>query len=73
MQKLWDFDCPVCGEFEAWSDGIDVECPGCGSQSRRRVGSRGVLLSFKSEDGFPRASRMWADWHERAARAPERD
>ena len=67
MKKLWDFICPRCGLFEAWSDQSDVKCPDCGSVSHRRIGSRGVLLSFK-DPGFPRAHRMWADQHERAGR-----
>ena len=67
MPKLWDFVCPSCGRFESWGEGGDIDCPGCGTKARRQIGSRGVLLSFK-DDGFPRASRMWADYHERATR-----
>lgn len=68
MCKLWDFVCEVHGTFEAWAERpMDGVCPECGRISRRRIGSKGILLSFKDE-GFPRASRVWADQHERAAR-----
>lgn len=72
MPKLWDFDCPSCGIFEEWGEGGDIDCPNCGMRARRKIGSRGVLLSFKDE-GFPRAYRMWADYHERAAKEKPRD
>jgi putative FmdB family regulatory protein len=66
---LNDYDCPTCGTFETWAKDQNISCPACGARARKLIKSKGVLLSFKDE-GFPRASRMWAEEHERAARWP---
>lgn len=68
MLKLFDYECPACGVFEGWGSTDDsCRCPKCGVTAKQRIGSRGILLSFKDE-GFPRAYRMWSDHHEREAR-----
>ena len=72
-EVLNDYECPKHGVYEAWGS-VDRsgQCPRCGSESARLIGTKGVLLSMKGDDkGFPRASRMWADWHEKQARLPE--
>ena len=77
MRKmLWDFECIAslmerCGLFETWASPEDeIRCPECGVVATRKIGSRGVLLDF-ADDGFPRAHRMWADFHEKAAQKEE--
>ena len=68
--KLFDYECPDHGVYEAWgSAGDSGQCPTCGGSTTQLIGSRGVLLDFKDPD-FPRAWRMWADHHEREARKP---
>ena len=71
MLKLFDYECTRHGVFEDWGNaGEKGRCPKCGGLSAQRIGSRGILLSM-SDEGFPRAYRMWADHHEREARRPE--
>ena len=67
-EMLHDYWCEPCGSrFETWgSAGQKRRCPGCNQPARQMPGSRGVLLDFKDE-GFPRAYRMWGEWHERAS------
>ena len=64
MLKLWDFICPVHGIFEAWAERpLDAFCPQCGLISKRRIGFKGINLPF-TDEGFPRASRVWEDQHD---------
>ena len=72
-EKLWDFECDRCGVFEAWGNpGQKYRCPGCGGQCEPMIGSKGILLSF-TDQGVPRAWRMWGDWHESEARKPAKE
>ena len=74
---LNDYECPEHGVFEAWGS-VDQSgrCPECGGRAARLIGTKGIMLGLgvKGNDvAFPRAARMWADQHERAARLPEKD
>ena len=70
MAMLFDYWCRHHARFETWGTAGDRQpCPTCGEKSPQLPGARGVNLPFNDE-GFPRAYRMWGDYHEREARRP---
>lgn len=67
MRLLFDYQCSIGHCFEAFVATADdrATCPICGD-SGTRVPTMPGLMFDGTDSSLPRASRRWADQHERA-------